>query len=293
MNTKVCDNSHSLRELLFLSPSCRIVSVCGAGGKTSLVFALARESASDGRRAVIMTTTHMADPAADDVEIWKEETAAELSRIWKAGKIPAAGELLDEYRGFHPASKAGYRLAKEEADCLYIEADGARCLPFKYPHPWEPVIGHHSDAVVLVAGLSALGKPLEEACYNATGALTAVQTAVQTRALPEALLAALAESQPDLSSPADSRPLISAPADDRSQEGGLSPSLILDEPLMAAILALGYARYQPVVLLNQADTPELVSRAEKVRTYLNACGIGRVQILSLKQLHADHPRPES
>lgn len=288
----IAANSTNLHELLGLSPSDRIVSVCGAGGKTSLVFALARESASEGRRAAIMTTTHMADPTVDDVEIWKEETTGELSRIWNAGKIPAAGELLDEYRGFHPASKSGYRIAKDAADCIYIEADGARCLPFKYPHPWEPVIGHHSDAVVLVAGLSALGNPLEDVCYNAKGALTAVQTAVQTRALPEALLAALAESQPVLSSPAGSRPLISALADDRSQEGGLSSSLILDEPLMAAILALGYARYQPVVLLNQADTPELVARAEKVRTYLNACGIGRVQILSLKQMHADHPRPE-
>ena len=39
-----------------------VVSVVGAGGKTSLIFAWARELASAGKNVVITTTTHMYRP---------------------------------------------------------------------------------------------------------------------------------------------------------------------------------------------------------------------------------------
>ena len=39
-------------------PEHAVISVTGAGGKTSLIFAWARELAADGKNVVITTTTH-------------------------------------------------------------------------------------------------------------------------------------------------------------------------------------------------------------------------------------------
>ena len=43
-------------------PEHAVISVTGAGGKTSLIFAWARELAADGKNVVITTTTHMYRP---------------------------------------------------------------------------------------------------------------------------------------------------------------------------------------------------------------------------------------
>ena len=43
-------------------PEHAVISVVGAGGKTSLIFAWARELADAGKSVVITTTTHMYRP---------------------------------------------------------------------------------------------------------------------------------------------------------------------------------------------------------------------------------------
>jgi len=48
---------------------------------------------------------------------------------------------------------------QQEVTCL-IEADGARHLPLKAPAAWEPVIPEQVDLVIVVVGMSAIGKPL-------------------------------------------------------------------------------------------------------------------------------------
>ena len=52
------------------------------------------------------------------------------------------------------------------ADRVIIEADGTKGLPLKVPNEHEPVIPPFADAVVAVAGLSALGQPLGRVCHR-------------------------------------------------------------------------------------------------------------------------------
>jgi probable selenium-dependent hydroxylase accessory protein YqeC len=52
------------------------------------------------------------------------------------------------------------RLASDEHISLFIEADGAHSLPIKAPAQHEPAIPSWVDTVIVVAGLSAIGKPL-------------------------------------------------------------------------------------------------------------------------------------
>ena len=54
---------NSITEALQLKlPEHAVISVTGAGGKTSLIFAWARELAATGKSVVITTTTHMYRP---------------------------------------------------------------------------------------------------------------------------------------------------------------------------------------------------------------------------------------
>ena len=43
-------------------PEHAVISLTGAGGKTSLIFGWAKELASEGRKVAITTTTHMLSP---------------------------------------------------------------------------------------------------------------------------------------------------------------------------------------------------------------------------------------
>ena len=54
---------NTLAEALQLSiPDHAVISVTGAGGKTSLIFRLANELAEAGKKVAITTTTHMLSP---------------------------------------------------------------------------------------------------------------------------------------------------------------------------------------------------------------------------------------
>lgn len=229
-----------LHELLQIPENAQIISICGAGGKTSLMHMLAREAHHAGKKTAMMTTTHIFPSEDPDVALWDNESLTDLNRIWNEGKIVCAGMFHKGYKGkFGTPSLMACDILQDEADRIYVEADGANRKPMKYPAVWEPVIAHHSESVIVVAGLSALGKPIDEVCQRAN--------------LIREILDISAE--------------------------------ILGENEMAAILAAGYGRYRPTVLLNQADTPELIARAEAVRAFLLNVGIPRVAIASLEQLN--------
>ena len=58
------------------------------------------------------------------------------------------------------------RQVLERCDVAIIEADGAKQMPCKLPAEHEPVLLPASDIVIAVAGLDALGRSLEEACFR-------------------------------------------------------------------------------------------------------------------------------
>ena len=49
---------------------------------------------------------------------------------------------------------------------MLVEADGSRRQPLKCFGLQEPVVPPCADCIVHIAGLSALGRPLEEACFR-------------------------------------------------------------------------------------------------------------------------------
>jgi probable selenium-dependent hydroxylase accessory protein YqeC len=151
--------------------SKEVISLVGAGGKTTLMFALAREL-EEGRGTVITTsTTKMFPPSSsevahilisrdqDEIIDYILQNGAALSHITLAsGRSGAAGKLL----GIEPGLVAEL-IVLDPVLSIIVEADGAARRPLKAPNPaHEPVIPLSSSLVIPVVGIEALGLALTE-----------------------------------------------------------------------------------------------------------------------------------
>lgn len=227
----------TLDEKLGLEPARdRVVSIAGAGGKTTLMFALARSRAREGYTAAVMTTTHILCPKPSETLAVVTGGPQEAARAFSQGKLVAAGSPDAEcFKMTAPAGETMQYLL-DHAQALIIEADGSKRLPIKFPNDTEPVLLPQTNRVVVVAGLSALGRPLGR-----------FATARRSRA-----------------------------------SGWDSPREPVTPPVIARLVTEGYARYRPIVLLNQADTPERLRAGEETAALLRGA-FERVCVMSLLQ----------
>jgi probable selenium-dependent hydroxylase accessory protein YqeC len=144
----------------------RVISICGAGGKTSLMAALAREWASGNERVLATTTTKMGTEEAEGP--WQPCQAADAADLLaKSGRH--AGSILAYRVGTERGRLLGFpaHVIDEAAKSsrftrILVEADGSRRRPLKAPAEHEPVFPAATDAIVMVAGASGLDRPLNE-----------------------------------------------------------------------------------------------------------------------------------
>ena len=159
----------SLREGLMLEGG-GVVSLVGGGGKTSLMFKLARELSMAGDTVLTTTTTKIFEPSRDQtggvilsgsVSIILDRAEGLLSKhphlTAAAGKLPESGKLY----GFRPELigelwKAGL------FHWIIVEADGAAGRPLKAPAAHEPVIPACTKRLVGMVGLNGVDQPLTE-----------------------------------------------------------------------------------------------------------------------------------
>ncbi|MFZ5642167.1 MAG: selenium cofactor biosynthesis protein YqeC [Bacillota bacterium] len=142
-----------------------IISLVGAGGKTTLMYALGREAENRGWRAVLTTTTRIYPPEKDkDLTLICESAGAVLD---KAGMVPeeikqivvAGGDAgYGKLSGLKP--EIVEELLLKGYDIVIVEADGSAGRPFKAPGNAEPVIPFGSKLVIPVIGIDCIGKTL-------------------------------------------------------------------------------------------------------------------------------------
>ena len=172
-------------EFPFLAERGHVVSLVGGGGKTTLLYAMARHCAAKGWRVLVSTTTHIQCPERS----WAR-TEAQREALWAAGQFAVAGAPAE-------GGKLTRLPALEEwmaqADAVFLEADGAKRLPCKAPAAHEPVLLPESDWVLAVAGLSAVGRPLGEVCFRLENACALLGVGPEMPLTP-ALLAKLLAS---------------------------------------------------------------------------------------------------
>jgi molybdenum cofactor cytidylyltransferase len=146
----------------------------GAGGKTTAIFQAARELLiiSGGftpvQSVLVTTTTHLGTwqaKLADHVyNISSPQDIQKLEQDKPSGAVLLYGEEKnDRLCGLLPKLLEGvHRMAEEHSIPYLIEADGAHTRPLKAPAEHEPVIPDFIQMVVVVAGLSGLGKPIND-----------------------------------------------------------------------------------------------------------------------------------
>lgn len=177
-----------LAEVLFphvLGPA--VVAFVGGGGKTSLMFALARQlAASRGLRVLCTTTTKMLPPVAprdSDAVVSTDDLDDALGQVALAmhsssdgagfggggGRVVALVGAKRDQGGVRACGVSAawipqFLRAADRGCCdvVLVEADGSRRRPLKAPAPHEPVLPAGLTHAVAVCGIDALGAVLDE-----------------------------------------------------------------------------------------------------------------------------------
>ncbi|HHQ4759834.1 TPA: selenium cofactor biosynthesis protein YqeC [Aeromonas veronii] len=146
-----------------------LISLCGAGGKTSTLFWLAEYFYKQGKRVLITTTTRMFLPAPSHYRelIIETDPVRQLTRCQALPDGPTLVALfshLDERTG----KVAGPDLrqidllkGQQRFDLILVEADGAHHKLLKVPALHEPCIPHQSDWVIALLGAAMVGANAE------------------------------------------------------------------------------------------------------------------------------------
>ena len=155
--------SLSIISCLSLPPK-GIVTIYGAGGKTSFMQSLAKDLVLCGHKVIQTTTTKIRRPAlipsiiGPDIQAVMEELRTCLQGAPMASlgsSLTADGKLL----GIAPSWPDSI-LKEEIADYILVEADGAARKPIKgYAH-YEPVFPVNSCMLIPILGLDAIGCPV-------------------------------------------------------------------------------------------------------------------------------------
>jgi probable selenium-dependent hydroxylase accessory protein YqeC len=186
-----------------------LASFIGAGGKTTALFALAKELKSLGKKVLVTTTTAMYHPEGrecDEVVVDSSGDSSVFAGV-KENSITVLGRevslenkllgvdkrLLDEF------------YEKKIFNYILVEADGAKHRPLKAPAPHEPVVPAAATKVIGVIGLDALGKKIGsdyvhrpelfcEVTRSTMDALIDEETIVRVIISPEGLFKGVTES---------------------------------------------------------------------------------------------------
>jgi len=144
------------------------VALVGAGGKTTLLFALAEELQKTGKLVLTSTTTKLWHREAlrapcllftEKAPSWQSK----LDEVFGRGAYAFLAQALLEsgkVQGIAP-SFADDIYGEGSMDYLLLEADGAAGHPVKAPSDREPVIPASVTMVVAMLGLEGLGKGMD------------------------------------------------------------------------------------------------------------------------------------
>lgn len=140
------------------------IALVGGGGKTHLLFWLAREFKRMGHNVCATTTTKMYKPLHSGLD--QLCLFSEVVPLAKPGISFIYHELI--HSRMTEAKQKVKGLSLEQLDALQrhrqysvfvVEADGANGLPLKAPAGHEPCIPHHCDVVIGVTGAESVFKP--------------------------------------------------------------------------------------------------------------------------------------
>ncbi|HIV37728.1 MAG TPA: putative selenium-dependent hydroxylase accessory protein YqeC [Candidatus Blautia stercorigallinarum] len=147
-------------------PEKPVIFFVGAGGKTSCILELADEWAARGKSVLITTTVHMEEPKILGRTGWIDQPAENIRKALETPGVVIAGSGSETPQKIRGLSEEVYIQAVFKAQAVLVEADGSRKFPVKVPGKNEPVIREDTTHILILAGASALGRPLDQVCHR-------------------------------------------------------------------------------------------------------------------------------
>lgn len=146
-----------------------MIGVVGAGGKTTLIFHLAKELQRMGKKVLISTTTRMFKPSSEQGGplIFRQDIFSLKDEISRALKVSGTATLAQreieesKIKGVMPEILDDL-FETGICDYILVEADGSRRKPIKAPGSLEPQIPPKTTWALGVIGLDALDKTLDD-----------------------------------------------------------------------------------------------------------------------------------
>ncbi len=143
-----------------------LVSIVGAGGKSTILFTLGRDLAAPSGRVILSTTTKMAEDQITEPTCWSDDPA-NVEEALESGRplFVATGRVPGKITGPTP-DDVDRLFVETTADHILVEADGARSMSIKAPADHEPTIPSTSTTVIVVTGIDAIGRPISEVAHR-------------------------------------------------------------------------------------------------------------------------------
>lgn len=146
-----------------------VISLTGAGGKTTLMFRLAKELSLTGKKIVTTTTTKILEPSpGETVSLFVHTDEEEIKQFIDTHldgyrHITVASERLEsgKLKGVSP-DLVNDLWSANQIDYIIVEADGAAGRPIKAPQEGEPVIPSSTTTVVAILGVDGVGTEMAE-----------------------------------------------------------------------------------------------------------------------------------
>ena len=169
----------------------------GAGGKTSLMFCLARELSRQGAPVLSTTTTKIYTPKrkqspmvmiSESAEALTTETGDILKKYPHISAGSRVVHFQNKLKGF-PPEKIDAIWQSGTFRWIVVEADGAAGKSLKAPAAHEPVIPQCTKWVIGIVGLSAIGKPLTERWAFRPQLVSKITNLAQGESITESALA--------------------------------------------------------------------------------------------------------
>ncbi len=155
-----------LCDALKLHPRKDVISIVGAGGKTSTLVRLAEELSLKNKRVILTTTTHI-EPL--QFKLMRYSRDLTLNMIEDIEAIIRRHPLLiikrkvrgNKLKGI-PPENIGLINRDVDFDYMVVEADGAKNKSLKAPHKHEPQVPHCTTFFIAVVGFDIIGKKLNK-----------------------------------------------------------------------------------------------------------------------------------
>ncbi|MBF8982915.1 putative selenium-dependent hydroxylase accessory protein YqeC [Lutibacter sp. B2] len=142
-----------------------MISLVGGGGKTTTMYALAKDLKLLNKKVLVSTTTAIYLPEREQVQHMiisetEKNVDKRLRESAEKSKIVGLGRSItkeNKLKGISP-KEMDEIYEKRYFDIILVEADGAKHKSLKAPDTHEPVIPKKSTIVIIVVGMDACGE---------------------------------------------------------------------------------------------------------------------------------------